>query len=658
MRDTLDYEHKYLELLSREFPTVQAASTEFINLNAIINLPKGTEHFITDIHGEYDAFNHILKNASGIIKEKISQQFPSMPEKEKNRLAFFIYYPTDMLDKYQRALSKAGFKKLLREMLEKMVMMAKQLATKYTKSHVRKMLPVEFSYIIQELLYESADHEDKERYYHAIIDAIFDTERENKFILQLSRFIRSLAIDRLHVVGDIFDRGPSPHLVMEKLVSMKHVDVQWGNHDIIWMGAACGSEVSIANVVRIAARYNNLDCLEDGYGINLLPLARFASKAYEDDPCTVFLPKSSTDYTHDEDERTFVAKMHKAIAVIQFKLERDVALRNPSFKLNDRMLLEHIDPKKGTITIDGETYPMKDSDFPTVDFNKDPYALTQDERDVINHLRHLFLHNEMLQKHVKFLFQKGSMILKYNDNLLFHAAVPMNEDGTFMSQKIDGKPRAGKALFTEYEKKIRHAYLHRYRKHNPEKDYFMMLWQGATSPLFAKHTMKTFERYFLDDPTPRKEVKNPYFRLRMNDKHLDTIFEEFGLDKERSKIVNGHVPLDITKGQDPILNNRRIYSIDGGMSKQYADQTSIGGYTLISDSYAYYLVSHERFPSHSQLIHDERDIVSVTRDEAINHRRTYIFDTDKGKQLKSRIDDLAKLIDAYRRGLIKEKSDQ
>ncbi len=654
----MDYERKYLELLSREFPTVQAASTEFINLNAIINLPKGTEHFITDIHGEYDAFNHILKNASGIIKEKITGQFPSMKDADKNRLAFFIYYPTDMLDKYQQQLSKPAFKTLLREMLEKMVVMAKHLATKYTKSHVRKMLPEEFSYIIQELLYESADHEDKERYYHAIIDAIFDTERENKFILQLSRFIRKLAIDRLHVVGDIFDRGPSPHLVMEKLTTMKHVDVQWGNHDIIWMGAASGSEVCIANVVRIAARYNNLDCLEDGYGINLLPLARFASKTYDDDPCTLFLPKSSTDYTHDDDERSFVAKMHKAIAIIQFKLERDVALRNPAFNLHNRMVLEHIDPTLGTITLDSETYPLKDTRFPTVNFANDPYALTQEERDVISHLRHLFLHNEMLQKHVKFLFQRGSMIHKYNDNLLFHAAVPLNDDGSFMTQKIDGTAFGGKALFNEYEKKIRHAYLHRYRKHNPEKDYFMMLWQGATSPLFAKHTMKTFERYFLDDPKPREEIKNPYFYLRMEDEHLDTIFEAFGLNKDRSKIVNGHVPMDITKGEAPIINNRRIYSIDGGMSKQYAAQTSIGGYTLISDSYAYYLVSHERFPSHSQLIHDERDIVSVTRDEAINHRRTYIYDTDKGKQLKNRIDDLAKLIDAYRRGIIKEKSDE
>ena len=652
----MDYEHKYLSLLSREFPNVQAASTEYINLNAIINLPKGTEHFITDIHGEYDAFNHFLKNASGIIKEKIDAMFKDLNALERNRLAFFIYYPTDMLTKYQNKLSKDKYMALLRDLLAYMVDLAKVLATKYTKSHVRKTLPEEFSYIIQELIYESAAHEDKERYYKAIIDAIFEMQRESKFILQLSRFIRTLAIDRLHVVGDIFDRGPSPHLVMEKLTKMKHVDIQWGNHDIIWMGAASGSEVCVANVIRIAARYNNLACLEDGYGINLLPLARFASKTYDNDACTRFLPKVETDETTDEDERHFVAKMHKAIAIIQFKLERDVILRNPSFKLQNRLLLDKINSTDQTIKIHDKTYQLEDTHFPTVHFHNDPYALTVEERDVIQHLTHLFKHNEMLQKHMKYLFQKGSMMLKYNDNLLFHAAIPMEADGTFSKQKIDGITYEGKALFDRLEKKIRHAYLHRYKKNNPEKDYFMMLWQAPNSPLFAKSAMKTFERYFIDDLAVQKETKNAYFKLRMEDEHLDTIFDAFGLEKNRSKIINGHVPMDITKGEAVVNPNKRIYNIDGGMSKQYVSATSIGGYTLISDSYAYYLVSHERFSSYAHLIHQEKDIVSITRDEAINNRRTYIFDTDKGKALKKDIDDLAKLIDAYRRGIIKEQS--
>ncbi len=652
----MDYEHKYLTLLSKEFPNVQSASTEFINLNAIINLPKGTEHFITDIHGEYDAFNHFLKNASGIIKEKIDQYFNTLSESKRNQLAFFIYYPTDMLNKYQNKLAKPEFQKLLRHVLTHMVQLSKLLASKYTKSHVRKTLPEEFSYIIQELIYESADHEDKERYYTAIMDAIFDMQRENKFILQLSRFIRKLAIDRLHVVGDIFDRGPKPHLVMEKLTTMKHVDIQWGNHDIIWMGAASGSEVCVANVIRIAARYNNLDCLEDGYGINLLPLARFAGKTYDNDPCTAYMPKPDATYTHDDDDQRFVSKIHKAITIIQFKLERDAILRHPNFDLSNRLLLDKINPKEGTITLDNKTYTLKDAHFPTVKFNRDPYALTTEERDIINHLTHLFKHNEMLQKHVKFLFQRGSMYLKYNDNLLFHAAIPFNEDGNLLSQSIDGEKVKGKALFEAYEKKVRHAYLNRYSKDNDDKDYFMILWQAPSSPLFAKSKMATFERYLINEKSTHKEIKNAYFKLRQHDDTLDTIFDEFELDKAHSRIINGHVPLDITKGEDVIVGNRRIYNIDGGMSKQYASKTSIGGYTLISDSYAFYLVSHERFSSYTQLIHQERDIVSVTRDEAINTRRTYIYDTDKGKLLKTQIDDLAKLITAYRKGLIKEKS--
>lgn len=652
----MDYQLKYLELLSKEFPTVQSAASEYINLNAILNLPKGTEHFITDIHGEYDAFNHFLKNASGVIKEKIDLLFKDLSSEEKNRLAFFIYYPTDMLNKYQTKLSKTKFKALIQEILYYMVELSKHLATKYTKSKVRKSLPEEFSYIIQELIYESSNHEDKERYYKAIIEAIFDTNRENKFVLQISKFIRALAIDRLHIVGDIFDRGPKPHLVMEKLLKRKHVDIQWGNHDIIWMGAASGSKVCVANVIRIAARYNNLDCLEDGYGINLLPLARFASRVYKDDPCTAFIPKGALVKTHDEDERLFVAKMHKAITIIQFKLERDIILRNPSFHLADRLLLDKINPDDGTITIEGETYQLKDSSFPTVNFKDDPYKLTHEEKDIMNHLAHLFKHNEMLQAHIKYLFQHGSMMLKYNNNLLFHAAIPLNKDGTFMSQKFDHETMSGKALFEAYEKKIRHAYLNRYQKGIDDLDYFMMLWQGASSPLFAKHAMKTFERYFIEDKRAHKEIMNPYFTMRENEAVLDAIYKEFDLNKKYSKIINGHLPLDITKGHQVVLAKNRIYNIDGGMSKQYAKSTDIGGYTLISDSHAYFLVSHERFASYNALIQEEKDIVSVTRHEDLNTRRTYIYDTDTGQKLKSRINDLKLLIESYREGIIKEKA--
>jgi len=650
------YEKKYLELLSKDFPTVQMVSSELINLNAILNLPKGTEIFITDIHGEYDAFNHYLKNASGIIKEKIDLIFPHLLKEEKNQLAFFIYYPTDMLNKYQELLPVETFQILVKKTLYLMIDLCKHIATKYTKSKVQKTLPEEFSYIIQELLYESNSHEDKERYYEAIIEAIFETKRENKFILQISRFIRNLAIDRLHIVGDIFDRGPKPHLVMEKLMKKNNVDIQWGNHDISFLGAASGSKVMVANVIRIAARYNNLDCFEDGYGINLIPLTRLAYKYYQNDPCLLFIPKGEKATFQQEEDLSFVAKIHKAITIIQFKLEQSVILRNPMFKLEDRLLLDKINPLEKTITIEGVKYSLRDELFPTIDFTKNPYQLNADEKEVIDHLTQLFLHNEMLQNHARYMFQKGSMYLKYNNNLLFHAAIPLTKDGEFLSQIIDSKSYFGKSLFEAYERKLRHAYLNRYEKHNHDHDYFMMLWQGSTSPLFGKNTMKTFERYFINDKQAHFEMQNPYYQLRMEESTLKKIYKEFDLDFERSKMINGHVPMDITKGAQVILAHNKIYSIDGGMSKEYAQETSMGGYSLISDSHAYFLVSHERFESYMQLIETEKDIISVTRSEELNSRRTYIYDTDKGEELKEKIRDLTKLLHAYREGTIKEKA--
>lgn len=649
------YENKYLELLSKEFPTVQLVASELINLNAILNLPKGTEIFITDIHGEYDAFNHYLKNASGIIKEKIDIIFPDLTEKERNQLAFFIYYPTDMLNKYREQLSDQDFVVLIKKVLHQMIDLSRYIATKYTKSKVQKTLPEEFSYIIQELLYESNSHEDKQRYYEAIISAIFDTKRENKFIVQISRFIRNLAIDRLHIVGDIFDRGPKPHLVMEKIMEKKNVDIQWGNHDISFLGAASGSKVMVANVIRIAARYNNLDCFEDGYGINFIPLTRLAFKYYQNDPCLAFYPKGESSHAQLEEDSSFIAKIHKAIYVIQMKLEAQVIKRNPDFRMNDRLLLDKIDPLKKTVLIHGKEYALLDSSFPTVDFSNDPYQLIPEELEVINHLTQLFLHNEMLQNHARFLMQTGSIYLKYNNNLLFHAAVPLTEDGDFLGQVIDGLVYRGKALFEAYERKIRHAYLNRYETKNLDKDYFLMLWQGKSSPLFGKNSMNTFERYFIEDKATHKEIQNPYYKLRMKEDVLRRVYQEFELDFEHSKIVNGHVPMDITKGQEVVLANNKIYSIDGGMSKEYSKQTTMGGYTLISDSHAYFLVSHERFESYISLIEAEKDIITITRSEELNTRRTYIYDTDTGLKLKDRIADLYKLLNAYRDGSIKEK---
>ena len=648
------YQKKYLRQLSNEYPNVQSASTELINLNAILNLPKGTEHFIADIHGEYDAFNHVLKNASGILKQKIDQHFDDLDEANKRRLAFFIYYPHVMINKYRKAWGEEGLNVLLKDVLKRMVEIARLIATKYTKSHIRKNLHPEFAYIIEELLYESSKHEDKERYYEAIIKAIFSTNREKKMVIELSRFIRRIAIDRLHIVGDIFDRGEKPHLVMEKIMQQKYVDIQWGNHDIIWMGAASGCMVSIANLIRIAARYSNLECLEDGYGINLRYLSALANKVYKHDACKPFYPKTNNNHEGILNAPKFVARMHKAITIIQFKLEKTIIDRNPAFKLNNRLLLDKIDYDKGMITIAKQTYKLNETTFPTIDPNN-PYKLTEEEDKVIRHLRQLFMHNDKLQSHIRFLYRKGRMLEKSNDRLLFHAGIPMEADGTFKQLHYHGKTYQGPSLFEFLDQTARTAYLTRHENNNHSKDIFMMLWQSPLSPLFCKDTMRTFERYFLADKEVQKEHMDPYFTLREDKEVLDTIFKAFGIDPKKGKIINGHVPLDFTKGDHVVLNDKRIYLIDGGMSKQYKGKTNLGGTTLISDSTAYYLVGHSRFESYETLIENEQDIITLTHSEDLAKQRQFIYDTDKGKDIQETIDDLKHLIEAYRSGLLKEK---
>ena len=643
---------KVLKLLQESYPTVQSAATELINLSAILHLPKGTESFIADIHGEYEAFNHLLKNASGIILEKIKQRFSFQSEAYQKRLAFFIYYPTAMMRKYQTKLNHEAHQELIRQTIHDMVTLARIVVIKYTQSKVRKALPEEFAYVMNELIYESRSHDDKKPYYEAILDAVFKTKREGKLLLEMSRVIRRLAIDRLHIVGDIFDRGRSPHKVMEKLTTMKSVDIQWGNHDVNWIGAASGSLVAICNVIRIAARYGNLDSLEDGYGINLRPLASLAASLYKHDPATLFKPISD-DVSELEDEK-LVARMHKAITIIQFKCEAAVIKRHPEYGLDNRLLLEKVNLKDGTVKLD-KTYKLEDTHFPTVDLN-DPTALHPQEAMVMEHLRNSFLHNEMLQKHVKYLLQKGSLYLRYNGNLLFHAVVPMHEDGSFMKTTLEGHEVSGRALFERLDQAIRAAYLARHEKEDALKDIFMYAWQGPTSPLFGKHTMKTFERYFIKDASLHEEQLNPYYQLRSQVEIIDTIFEEFGLHPKTAKLVNGHVPKDITQGEDVILAKGKVYLIDGGMSKQYKNKTEIGGYTLISDSYAYYLVSHSRFESVSELIESETDMISLTHEEDLLDRRSYIYDTDNGQTLKEKINDLNHLIEAYRTGTLKEAS--
>ena len=645
-------QEKILQLLQQQYPTVASASTELINLSAILELPKGTEYFISDIHGEYDAFNHYLKNASGIILEKIKVVFPHYNQHEQNRLAFFVYYPTDMLNKYDNALDEEAFGKLQRQMLFDMVTLAKLFASKYTKSKVRKYMPDSFLYVMQELLYESQTVEDKDHYYQAVMNAVFTTQQQNNLIMEMSRLIRNLAIDHLHVVGDIFDRGPFPHLVMDKLLRLKNVDVQWGNHDIIWMGAASGCPVSIANVIRIAARYNNLDCLEDGYGLNLRPLAMFAVATYQNDPCDAFVPNShNVEKVYSQTH--VVAKIHKAISIIQFKVEAAVIQRRPEFELDHRLIMDKIDFSKGTITLDDKSYPLTDTSFPTVD-PTNPFGLSEEEARVLAHLQQNFQSNELLQQHMRWMFDKGSMVLPFSQSLLFHAAVPLTEEGDFLSHTFEGQSFAGASLYQLLEQKIRVAYQNRHKKDVPERDYFVFLWQGKASPLFAKHQMKTFERYFIADKSTHQETMNPYFTLREKPDIVAKILKEFGMD-QTAKIINGHVPLDVTKGEPAVVSNDQVILIDGGMSKQFMSRTSIGGYTLIADSYAYFLVSHERFSSHMKLIESEEDIISVTRYQELSTRRQYVYDTDIGRKLQQTILDLQALIQAYRDGIIKEK---
>ena len=647
----MPYENKYLNLLSKEFPSVQEVSTELINLTAILNLPKGTEHFVSDIHGEYETFNHFLKNGSGVTRDKIEFLFETYSEEEKNTLAFFVYYPKQMIAKYQDLLDPISYNNFIRNKLLELIKICNHLSQKYTKSKVRKILPEAFNYIIQELLYEDRHLSDKSEYYNSILDAIFLTKREKNFLIELSYLAQRLTIDRLHIVGDIFDRGPGAHLVMNKIQKYHSVDIEWGNHDIIWMGAASGSRLSICNVLRNSAKYNTLDTLEEGYAISLLSLAQFALKYYGDDPCEIFMPASSV--ITDIDKALLTAKMHKAIAIMQFKLEKSLCERNPHFDLDDRLLLDKINYENHTITINGSNYVLKDTNFPTINPDE-PFELLPEEIAVLNQLKRAFLNSDLLQTHIKHLFKIGQMYLIYNENLLFHGCIPIDEKGCFLEFEVDKKKYRGKELFDKLDQKIRTAYLNRYEANNAEKDYFVYLWLGKKSPLFGKDAMKTFERYFIEEKSVGKEIENPYFKLRENETILKNIYHEFQIKWNKSKIINGHVPTDVSQGENPIKAAGRIYAIDGGMSKQYKEKIYIGGYTLISDSYKLFLISHDRFDSKEKLIKTEQDIINLVQAEEINTKREYIYHTDKGKRIEAEIKDLYKLLGAYRSGIIKE----
>ena len=652
----LNKNKKYLELLSQDFPNITSAVSEVVNLRAILNLPKSTEHFLTDIHGENEAFNHVMQNASGAIRRKVMEELGSTVALEDlEELVPLIYYPEEKLELIKQEKKGKYLDNWYQLTIYRLVKVCRASASKYTRSKVRKTLPKDFAYIMEELLQEDEHRFNKKDYYNQIIGSLVEYGRADHFIIEISGVIKRLVTDHLHIIGDVFDRGPGPQLVMENLMQHHSLDLQWGNHDILWMGAAAGNPGCVACVVRIALRYANLDALENGYGINLLPLATFANRIYEGDPCTDFRPKVTEDNTQTETELAMIARMHKAISIIQFKAEDAIIAHHPEYDMKDRQLLRAINFESGTVTVDGVEYPLNDTDFPTLDPAK-PAAFTPEEKAVLDRLVYSFAHSDKLQRHIHFIYAKGSMYLIYNDNLLFHACIPMNADGTFKSFRYKGRDYAGKELMDKFDQLSREAYFSDSNEKPPRSDFLWFLWCHKDSPLFGKDKMATFERYFIDDKTPHKENYTPYYTMiDESDTMADTILKEFGLDPSQGHIINGHVPVKAKSGESPIRAHGKQLVIDGGFAKAYQKTTGIAGYTLTYNSYGMTLISHRPFESVEKAIRDGVDIKSTKQVIETNLNRKRVADTDIGKNLKTQVVDLEMLIAAYRKGFIKEK---
>lgn len=646
-----EMELKLLKSLASRYPTIASASTEIINLQSILSLPKATEHFLTDIHGEYEQFTHVLRNGSGAVRRKIDEEFGNtLTNRDKNSLATLIYYPEEKLEIVQR--EEENIEDWYKISLHRLVQIVRRVASKYTRSKVRKALPKDFSYVIEELITEKEEIQDKEAYYNEILHTIIRIGSAPQFIIALSHLVQRLVVDHLHIVGDIFDRGPGPHLIMDSLCDYHSVDVQWGNHDVVWMGAASGSLACIANVVRFSVRYGALDTLEEGYGINLLPLATFALDTYSNTDCSVFKIKYNTDY--NTKDLSLDAKIHKAITMIQFKLEGQIIMRHPEFAMEDRLLLDKIDFEKKTVEIDGIEYAMKDADFPTID-PENPYELTEEELKIMLHLQKVFMRSEKLQKHVRFLFSKGGLYKIYNGNLLYHGCVPMNEDGTFQKVNVFGKEYSGKALYDVLEYYARRGYYSKDASARREgQDILWYIWGGPGSPVFGKDKMATFERYFVEDASTHRERKNCYYKLFEDDETVNNILLEFGLSTKDSHIINGHVPVEQIHGESPIKCGGKLLVIDGGFSKAYQHKTGIAGYTLVCNSRGMRLAAHEPFESMEAAIINESDIISDTIDVEYFPRRKRVADTDTGREIKESIYYLEELLKAYRDGTLIE----
>lgn len=647
-------EDKYLHLLSEKFPNKSAVVSELINLKSILSLPKGTEHFVSDLHGASSAFIHMVKNASGVVRRKVDDIYAdTLSEADKRALCALIYYPDERIELVRKGEVEdvKDLNSWYRTRLHQVVEVARAVTVKYTRSKVRKMLPKQFAYVIEELLHENSIEKDRSNYYNAIIDAIIDTGMAEKMLIEISYLIHALTIDTFHIVGDIFDRGPKAEKIMEVLATIRDYDVQYGNHDIEWMGAAAGNRALIATVLRISIRYANIETLEEGYGINLLPLANFAMETYGEDPCTIFQTRDFENNPRLTRSAGLMAKMHKAISIIQFKLEGQIIQRHPEWEMNDRLLLDKIDLTKGTITIGDSTYPLLDTNLPTIRPDS-PYSLTEEEEELMVQLERSFRKSEKLQRHLRQLYDHGSLFLVRNGFLLYHAAIPLNEDGTFTEVDVCGKRVKGRQLMERIDEVIRAAYFGHGKAKDNALDFMLYLWQGPNSPLYNKDKMTTLERYLIEDKSTWEENKGAYYELANRKDICEMILTEFGLSSESGRIVNGHIPVRTLKGESPMRAEGKRFVIDGGFSKPYQEKTGIAGYTLIYNSHGIQLVEHESFESRQQAILHGADIHSRTLLQDFTDHRMLVGDTDRGAVLKEQVHDLEKLLDAYERGSI------
>ena len=652
----MEYQTDYLRLLAEQYPNIKSACSEIIRLQSRQKLPKLTEHFMSDIHGEYESFLHILKNASGVIKGKIKDIYGrTLSEEDRQMLCTLIYYPEQKLDWIKKR--ETNLDDWYKITLYRLVEICRVVASKYTRASIRELLPHSFGDTIDELIHSPTDYgTDKEGYYNESINCIIKLGQADAFIVDIAQLIQKLAIGHLHIIGDIFDRGPRADIILDTLIDYHSVDIQWGNHDVQWMGAAAGSLACIATVLSVSTKYANFDCIEDGYGINMRPLTVFAMETYGSDPCTCFKLRNPNHVRLSQHDGELWAKMHKAISIIQFKLEGQIIRRHPEFMMDDHLMLDRIDYSEGPILIEGRKYKLRDCNFPTID-PADPFRLTNEEQSLMESLRSSFLHSEKLQQHVRFLYSKGSMYLVYNNNLLYHGCIPMTDSGEFREVTLKGEKVSGRRLLDKAEQIAREGFFG--RNGSPEKsygeDFLWFLWRGRYSPVYGKNKMTTFERYFIDDESTHTEIKDPYYEQSKQLSVCKKILTEFGIDPDSfSHIINGHVPVKIKKGESPVKADGKLLVIDGGLSRAYQSQTGIAGYTLIFNSHGLQLSEHDAFESVESAIKEEKDIYSSLDNIAAAPKRILVEDTDMGKAWQERIKALSALADAYRKGIIRE----